>query len=63
MSDEADISQDRLEKEDAIRRKYAPANKLEVEPNGTCLNCGEVVASGVRWCDKHCQDDWAKRRR
>lgn len=62
MSDDADLSQDRMEKEDALRRKYAPANTLEVDATGACLNCGELVPSGVRWCDKDCQDDWQKRR-
>jgi hypothetical protein len=62
MSDEADLSQESMEKEAEIRRKYATPSKLEVDPIGTCLNCGESVASGVRWCDKDCQDDWIKRR-
>lgn len=62
MSDDADVSQDRMEKEAELRKKYAPTSKLEVEANGACHNCGEKVTKGVRWCDKDCQDDWKKRR-
>ena len=62
MSDEADVSQDRMEKEAELRKKFTPSNRLEVEPIGKCYNCGEKVAEGVRWCDKDCQDDWKKRR-
>lgn len=63
MSDEADISQERQEREDALRRLYKPANSLEADATGRCLNCDEPVDKDVRWCDKDCQEDWAKRRR
>jgi hypothetical protein len=63
MSDDADISQERQEREDAIRRMYAPANGLEVMATGRCLNCDADVEGEMRWCDKDCQDDWNKRRR
>lgn len=63
MSDDADRSQDNQELEDKIRKKYTKRPALEVEPIGSCLNCGEDVGFGMRWCDKDCQDDWAKRQR
>lgn len=27
---------------------------------GECLECGEPVAEGVRWCCKECRDDWQR---
>lgn len=62
MSDEADISQERMEREAELRKKFTPANTLEVEATGFCLNCGEGVPTGHRWCDKECQVDWTNRR-
>lgn len=28
---------------------------------GYCLECGEPLAAGLRWCDADCRDDWEKR--
>lgn len=44
----------------AVRNK---ANQLELEPTGFCLNCGEALEEGRRFCDKDCLDDHAKRNR
>ena len=30
------------------------------EPNGSCLNCGDQVGDGLRWCDADCRDDWER---
>jgi hypothetical protein len=27
-------------------------------PTGFCLNCGDPVAPGLRWCNADCRDDW-----
>lgn len=27
---------------------------------GKCLHCGDPVGEGLRWCDKHCRNDWEK---
>ena len=62
MADDADLAQEHLEIENALRKKYRSANKLEAEPTGECLNCYEPVPFGARWCDKDCQEDWQKRR-
>jgi hypothetical protein len=62
MSDDADLTQDNLERQEALSRKYKLANKLEATPTGECLNCFEPVDFGVRWCDIYCQQDWKKRR-
>jgi len=73
MSDEADLTQDRLDIEAEVRRKFRGAPKREVEPIGMCLNCqepfvdddgNELVAGGKdkRWCNEHCTKDWTDRR-
>ena len=62
MSDEADLAQDHMEREDMVRRKYKQVPVLEADITGECLNCYEPVGFGMRWCDKNCQEDWQKRR-
>ena len=32
-------------------------------PSGHCLNCGEDLPAGVRWCDADCRVDWEARTR
>lgn len=59
--DDLDKAQDHMEREEAMRRKYTNTNYLEAEPVKACLNCGEPLAEGLRWCDKDCQTDWEKR--
>jgi hypothetical protein len=36
-------------------RRMAPP-----EPTECCLNCGAHIASGRRWCDPGCRDDWVR---
>lgn len=38
-----------------VRRPEGPA------PVGVCLNCGEPLPEGQRWCDAECRDDWSAR--
>jgi hypothetical protein len=63
MSDDADMAQDHIEREEKLRRKYTTVNKLEAESTGECLNCREPLTGTRRWCDEHCREDWEKRRR
>ncbi len=63
MSDEADISQERLEREEEIRRRYVQAPVMEVGHTGYCLDCGEPLQATARWCDADCRDMWEKRKR
>jgi hypothetical protein len=63
MSDDADLTQDRMEFEEKIRKKYTHRPDKEAEANGYCLNCGEDLPVDKRWCDADCQLDWQKRRR
>lgn len=41
----------------AVKRPVGPA------ATGWCLNCGEPLPAGMRWCDADCQHDWEARRR
>jgi hypothetical protein len=62
MSDDADMAQDQMDREQELRRKYRPIVTIEVHSNGECLNCFEPLPMNIRWCNKDCQDDWEKRR-
>ena len=62
MADEIDAAQAHIEREEAFRRKYHNADRLDALPTGKCLNCGEPQPDR-RWCDDACRSDWDKRRR
>jgi len=32
----------------------------KAKATGKCLNCFEPLASGLRWCNKDCAEDWEK---
>lgn len=40
-----------------IRRQEGPRE------TGRCLNCGEPVPAGRRWCDHDCLSDWQARQK
>lgn len=44
----------------AVREK---ASHREVEATGFCLNCGEEVEPGRRWCCADCRDEWELRKK
>ena len=57
--DDADLSQDRAEKEApyllaASRKPTGPT------ATGRCLYCDEIVADDQRWCDTGCRDGWMR---
>jgi hypothetical protein len=58
MSDTADLAQAQNERLDqvilATRKPAAP------DATGFCLNCGEPLPGGRRWCDADCRDDWQR---
>jgi hypothetical protein len=60
MSDDADLTQERLEKEEAFRRKYRQES-TPITGTGYCLNCGEAIRKDWRWCDQYCRDDYEHR--
>ncbi len=61
MSDEADLAQEHIEAEQAMRRRYAKPAQKEFEETGLCLNCAQPVAPTNRWCDKDCMQDHTNR--
>ena len=60
MSDDADLTQERLEKEEAFRRKYRQES-APIMGTGYCLNCGEAIRKDWRWCNAACRDDFEHR--
>lgn len=58
--DEADIAQPLIEARIEAGIKAASEAKW-LEATGRCLNCGEELADGARWCDADCRDDWQRR--
>ena len=65
MSDEIDLAQEREEQDRA--RAIAAARKAAgqgvASVDGYCMNCGEAIARGCRFCDSDCRDDWESRAR
>ncbi|TCS70754.1 hypothetical protein EDC61_11481 [Sulfuritortus calidifontis] len=59
MADEADRAQDVIDLllGAAIQGAKKPGGP---PPTGSCLNCGEPLKPGLRWCDADCRDDWQR---
>lgn len=55
--DELDIIQDRLEKDEELRRKYTP-KPAEIKGTGRCLYCNAEIDKDRRWCDADCRTDY-----
>lgn len=66
MTDVVDSANDQvaLNEERSIKYAQLQASKLEVEPIGSCLYCGEEFKDGseLRWCDKFCLSLWEKQK-
>ena len=56
MADEADMTQDRMEREAALRRRFVPQDELQ--PCGICAYCGADVAHPKKFCDAECAEGW-----
>ncbi|WP_018609452.1 DUF2116 family Zn-ribbon domain-containing protein [Uliginosibacterium gangwonense] len=56
---------DRAAELEALSRDIALATRKQEgpAPTGYCLNCGETVSPGHRWCEVACREDWEARRR
>jgi hypothetical protein len=57
MPDEIDQIQDRMERDEELRRKYTPKPPT-LKSTGSCLYCGEDLSSDRRWCDADCREDY-----
>ena len=60
MADIADITTDRLELEEALRRQLAPVD-IGPAPIGRCHNCDAYLEGDARFCDADCRGDWQAR--
>lgn len=62
--DEADMA-DRITELIVSSGRAANAKALSkvATPTGYCLNRGEPLAAGMRWCDSDCCADWALRQK
>lgn len=60
--DDADLADVRIRSmiESAREEAAHQLTKMAVA-TGHCLNCGEDLDDGRRFCDKDCADDWHKR--
>lgn len=58
--DEADLAQDHIEKTLALQIAQARA-KAAQQPSGECLNCGEPLGEGRRYCNSECREDFEAR--
>ena len=56
--DDADISQERLEREEEARRRYH--QPVEITYYTSCRWCGDDTENGVGCCCKDCHTDWHK---
>lgn len=59
MADILDQADDAVEM--LLRASISTKKKAGPQADGTCHNCGEHIADGLRWCDTDCRDDWTKR--
>jgi predicted nucleic acid-binding Zn ribbon protein len=59
VADEADLAQQHMETEAAMR---ARERKKPVLPpaTGQCLYCGESVAPAIHFCSTDCRQDWGR---
>jgi len=65
MADDVDVANDLLEKVLQARieeAQYQLGHAVSANEDGTCLNCGEPLKVGYRWCDLDCQKDFTARR-
>ena len=66
ISDEHDLAShlEQIASDMKVKEIQAMANKLEAEPVGHCLFCGEkfLTDSRMRWCDRFCSDAWSRQK-
>lgn len=58
MADEADMTAERMEREDELRRKYRA--ETETKHYDSCRWCGDPTENGAGFCGKDCHTDWHK---
>lgn len=60
MSDPIDAGSDLEQFHRELALKNMKANAVKIEATGACLNCFEPLASGLRFCNCDCRNDWQK---
>jgi hypothetical protein len=63
MADLIDLAQQQQERLQTAREKYGRGLAPAPEATGFCLNCGNPLTDGRRWCDAECRDDSDRRDR
>jgi hypothetical protein len=58
MPDLIDLAQAQNERRE--ERALAARKPAAPRASGFCLNCGEPLPEGRRWCDAECRDDWER---
>lgn len=59
MNDIVDQANDHIERETAAL--LASRRMTELQPCGSCYNCGEDIAPGRKFCDIECREDYDHR--
>jgi len=57
MPDELDQIQERMERDEELRKKYTP-KPIAIKSTGKCLYCDVPLDDDRRWCDKDCMIDY-----
>ena len=59
MADEADVTAERMEKQEAalIAAARQPSGPVAT---GRCLYCDEIVGDAQRWCDTECHQGYER---
>lgn len=57
MPDELDQIQERMERDEELRKKYTPKT-IAIKSIGKCLYCAAPLTGELRWCDEDCRDDY-----
>lgn len=60
VMDESDMATEKEMRDNAILIELA-RNSPPLPSTGSCYNCADPVADGLRFCDTDCRDDWQKR--
>lgn len=58
MADDADMTAERMEREEEVRRKYRTEVKAVYYTE--CRWCGDPTENGAGFCSKDCHADWHK---
>jgi RNA polymerase-binding transcription factor DksA len=59
IMDEVDQANDHIERE--MQARLSARRLAELQPCGSCYNCGEDIAPGRKFCDIECREDYDHR--